>query len=135
MSRSGRVADRRAAVLGSPVAHSLSPRLHRAAYEWLGLSWTYDAIDVATAEVIGVVGDIVHLPGQDLLSVQRDGGREVLVPFVAELVTEIDVDAGRVTVDLPPGLLNLDELDEVIDTDEAEAPGGSVEPDEQPEGR
>ena len=92
-------------------------------------------IDVATSEVIGVVGDIVHLPGQDLLSVQRDGGREVLVPFVAELVTEIDVDAGRVTVDLPPGLLNLDELDEVIDTDEAEAPGGSVEPDEQPEGR
>jgi len=51
VSRSGRVADRRAAVLGSPVAHSLSPRLHRAAYEWLGLSWTYDAIDVATAEL------------------------------------------------------------------------------------
>ena len=36
---------RRAAVLGSPVAHSLSPVLHRAAYAELGLDWSYDAID------------------------------------------------------------------------------------------
>jgi hypothetical protein len=36
----------RAAVLGSPIAHSLSPALHRAAYVALGLSWTYDAIEV-----------------------------------------------------------------------------------------
>jgi shikimate dehydrogenase len=40
-------APRRAAVLGHPVAHSLSPVLHRAAYEALGLTgWRYDAIDV-----------------------------------------------------------------------------------------
>jgi shikimate dehydrogenase len=38
---------RRCAVLGSPVSHSLSPVLHRAAYEHLGLSgWTYEAYDV-----------------------------------------------------------------------------------------
>ncbi|MFJ8192227.1 shikimate dehydrogenase [Streptomyces sp. NPDC096094] len=38
---------RRAAVLGSPIAHSLSPALHRAAYAELGLaSWTYDRFDV-----------------------------------------------------------------------------------------
>jgi shikimate dehydrogenase len=36
----------RAAVLGSPIAHSLSPVLHRAAYLALGLDWTYDAIEV-----------------------------------------------------------------------------------------
>lgn len=40
---------RRAAVLGSPIAHSLSPVLHRTAYEALGLDWTYDAIDCASA--------------------------------------------------------------------------------------
>ena len=40
----------RAAVLGSPVAHSLSPVLHRAAYAELGLrDWTYDAYDVDAA--------------------------------------------------------------------------------------
>ncbi|MET9431498.1 MULTISPECIES: shikimate dehydrogenase [unclassified Streptomyces] len=38
---------RRAAVLGSPIAHSLSPVLHRAAYAELGLThWTYDRYDV-----------------------------------------------------------------------------------------
>ncbi|MGV1037547.1 MAG: shikimate dehydrogenase [Candidatus Nanopelagicales bacterium] len=37
---------RRAAVLGSPITHSLSPILHRAAYAELGLDWQYDAIDV-----------------------------------------------------------------------------------------
>jgi shikimate dehydrogenase len=36
----------RCAVLGSPIAHSLSPALHRAAYAELGLDWTYDAIEV-----------------------------------------------------------------------------------------
>jgi shikimate dehydrogenase len=35
----------RAAVLGSPIAHSLSPALHRAAYAALGLDWTYEAIE------------------------------------------------------------------------------------------
>ncbi len=37
---------RRAAVLGSPIAHSLSPALHLAAYASLGLDWTYTAIEV-----------------------------------------------------------------------------------------
>ncbi|MCF6523887.1 shikimate dehydrogenase [Streptomyces sp. JJ36] len=37
----------RAAVLGSPIAHSLSPVLHRAAYAELGLTeWTYDRYEV-----------------------------------------------------------------------------------------
>ena len=40
---------RRLAVLGSPIAHSLSPALHLEAYRVLGLDWQYDAIDV-TAE-------------------------------------------------------------------------------------
>lgn len=38
---------RRAAVLGSPIAHSLSPALHRAAYAALGLDdWSYDSYEV-----------------------------------------------------------------------------------------
>jgi len=42
----------RAAVLGRPVAHSLSPVLHRAAYEALGLSdWTYDALDIGAEDL------------------------------------------------------------------------------------
>ena len=41
----------RAAVLGRPVAHSLSPALHNAAYEALGLPWRYAAIDCGVAEL------------------------------------------------------------------------------------
>jgi shikimate dehydrogenase len=42
----------RAAVLGRPIAHSLSPLLHRAAYAALGLTdWTYDALDVGAEEL------------------------------------------------------------------------------------
>ena len=37
---------RRAAVLGHPVDHSLSPVLHRAAYLDLGLRWEYDRVDL-----------------------------------------------------------------------------------------
>lgn len=36
----------RCAVLGSPIAHSLSPVLHRAAYAEAGLDWSYDAVEV-----------------------------------------------------------------------------------------
>jgi shikimate dehydrogenase len=42
----------RAAVLGRPVSHSLSPLLHRAAYAALGLDdWTYDALDVGAEDL------------------------------------------------------------------------------------
>jgi shikimate dehydrogenase len=38
---------RRCGVLGSPIEHSLSPALHRAAYTDLGLNWTYDRVELA----------------------------------------------------------------------------------------
>ncbi|MFI0487162.1 shikimate dehydrogenase [Actinomadura sp. 9N215] len=45
-SAPGAVSGRRAAVLGSPIEHSLSPVLHRAAYAAMGLdAWSYDAIE------------------------------------------------------------------------------------------
>ncbi|GGZ62160.1 shikimate 5-dehydrogenase [Streptomyces inusitatus] len=37
----------RAAVLGSPIAHSLSPALHRAAHRGMGLDWSYSAVECA----------------------------------------------------------------------------------------
>jgi len=50
---------RRAAVLGSPIAHSLSPVLHRAAYEELGLDdWSYDRFEVDEAALPGFVGKL-----------------------------------------------------------------------------
>ena len=47
---------RRCAVLGSPIGHSLSPALHRAAYRELGLTtWVYDRFEVGESELADVV--------------------------------------------------------------------------------
>ena len=49
----------RAAVLGRPIGHSLSPVLHTAAYAALGLTdWSYTAIDCGEAELPGLVAGL-----------------------------------------------------------------------------
>jgi shikimate dehydrogenase len=45
----------RCGVLGSPITHSLSPAMHRAAYAALGLDWTYDAIEVPAGSLASFV--------------------------------------------------------------------------------
>ena len=47
-----------AAVLGSPVSHSLSPVLHNAAYRALGLDHTYSAIETAESELGSFLGSV-----------------------------------------------------------------------------
>lgn len=54
IATSGELIPRRAAVLGSPIAHSLSPALHRAAYARLGLAgWSYGRHEVDEAALPG----------------------------------------------------------------------------------
>lgn len=51
------------AVLGSPISHSLSPAMHRAAYAEIGLDWAYEAVEVAEGELaafVGALGDDVR---------------------------------------------------------------------------
>lgn len=48
----------RLAVLGSPISHSKSPAIHRAAYEVLGLPWSYDAIEMTGAGLGGFVASL-----------------------------------------------------------------------------
>lgn len=49
----------KAAVLGSPIEHSLSPALHRAGYAALGLTeWTYDRYDLFAGELPGFVAGL-----------------------------------------------------------------------------
>ncbi|WP_228506240.1 shikimate dehydrogenase [Frigoribacterium sp. VKM Ac-2530] len=56
-------APRRLAVLGSPIAHSLSPALHRAAYAELGLDWHYDRAEVASGELEQFLAETVDGTG------------------------------------------------------------------------
>jgi 16S rRNA processing protein RimM len=75
--------------------------------EW----WDHDlfGLDVVsrTGEAVGVVADVLHPPGSDLLAVRRPDGTEVLVPFVRTIVPTVDLAARRIVVDLPDGLLDL----------------------------
>jgi 16S rRNA processing protein RimM len=74
-------------------------------YQLIGLAaWT------TGGERVGAVRDVLHY-GQDLLVIKGGGPREgveILVPFVAPLVPEVDVAAGRLVINPPPGLLDPD---------------------------
>jgi 16S rRNA processing protein RimM len=54
--------------------------------------------------LVGTVTDVLHLPAQDTLVIDADG-REVLVPFVVEIVPTVDLAAGTVAITEQPGLL------------------------------
>ena len=55
---------------------------------------------------LGPITDVVDIAGADYLVLNVDG-RERLVPFVAAIVPDVDLAAGRVVVDPPEGLFDL----------------------------
>jgi 16S rRNA processing protein RimM len=55
---------------------------------------------------IGVLHEVLHTPGGELLVVHTGTGRELLVPFVSEIVPEVNLEAGRVVVNPPEGLFD-----------------------------
>ncbi|MCT7355080.1 ribosome maturation factor RimM [Streptomyces sp. 15-116A] len=65
-------------------------------------------LDVVTkdGETVGRITEISHLPTQDLFVVERPDGSEVFVPFVSQIVTEIDLEEQRAVIDPPPGLVD-----------------------------
>ncbi|RCG26169.1 shikimate dehydrogenase [Sphaerisporangium album] len=82
--------ERRAAVLGSPIAHSLSPALHRGAYAALGLrGWRYDAIECDEAGLAGLMSGLG--PEWAGLSLTMPLKRAVLplLDTVADLAVEV----------------------------------------------
>jgi 16S rRNA processing protein RimM len=77
--------------------------------EW----WDHDLVglDAVTTDgrPLGSVTEVVHVPGAPLLAIVDADARELLVPFVAAIVPEVDVAGGRLVVDPPPGLLEMHE--------------------------
>nr|WP_020207385.1 MULTISPECIES: ribosome maturation factor RimM [unclassified Streptomyces] len=79
-------------------------------------------LDVVLADgtEIGRITEITHLPSQDLFIVERPDGSEVMIPFVEEIVTEIDLEEQRAVITPPPGLIDPSEA-VVASAREAEA--------------
>jgi len=63
----------------------------------------------AKREKIGPVVDIIPAGGTEILVVDRQG-KEILIPFHASLCPRVDIAAREITVDLPDGLLDLNEI-------------------------
>ena len=75
------------AVLGKPISHSLSPTIHRAAYEQLGLDWSYDRFEVGEGEL----KKFLELEGKDL------DGLSLTMPLKIEAAQIADVRDALVT--------------------------------------
>ena len=56
--------------------------------------------------VLGAVIGLDHYPAQDLLIVRASNGRRVMLPFVEELVPEVDIEGGTVIANPPGGLFD-----------------------------
>ncbi|WP_433066350.1 ribosome maturation factor RimM [Dactylosporangium sp. CS-033363] len=71
-------------------------------HELIGL----DVVDAA-GEKVGELQRIDHAPAHDLLVVRLADGRTGLVPFVREIVPEVDVPGRRIVITPPEGLFDL----------------------------
>ncbi|MFJ1900774.1 ribosome maturation factor RimM [Streptomyces sp. NPDC088115] len=84
-------------------------------------------LDVVLADgtEIGRITEITHLPSQDLFIVERPDGTEVMIPFVEEIVSEIDLEEQRAVITPPPGLIH--ESEAVVASSRDEEAAGAAE--------
>jgi len=75
-----------------------------------GTYYHYQLVDARVRSVdgddVGVVTSVLETGSNDVYIVQPPGGgKSILIPAIADVVKEIDIEAGLITVDLPDGLL------------------------------
>jgi 16S rRNA processing protein RimM len=74
------------------------------------------------SQVVGKISGLNTMPVQDLLVVETPDGKEILIPFVEQIVPEVNVEEGYILVTPPEGLF------EVNTEDSAAEAAGSSEP-------
>ncbi|HET7234211.1 MAG TPA: ribosome maturation factor RimM [Longimicrobium sp.] len=62
---------------------------------------------ISGGEALGTVGEVYEAPSGWYLGVRREGKKEMLVPFVRDLVRRVDTAEGIVEVELPAGFTEL----------------------------
>src|SRR5439155_261094 len=68
-------------LLGDGISYSRSPAMHNAAFQALGMDWTYDLLDVSPAQLRGAVAE---LRAQDV------GGANVTIPYKQVVMDQLD---------------------------------------------
>jgi 16S rRNA processing protein RimM len=61
-------------------------------------------VTTVAGAAVGVLSSVLHLPANDVLAVRAPDGREILIPFVREIVPVVGRDG--IVVDPPIGLLD-----------------------------
>ena len=61
---------------------------------------------LADGTPLGTVRAVHDFGAGDTLEIERAEGQPVMVPFTRAVVPVVDLDAGRLVVDPPPGLLD-----------------------------
>ena len=71
--------------------------------------WQLEGCDAVTleGEPIGKVREVMRTGGTEILVVDGQDGRELLIPFAESICTEVDLEAKRIVVDPPEGLLEF----------------------------
>ena len=86
------------AVLGSPIGHSKSPQIHMAAYQALGLDWTYERFEVIADELEAFLGSHTSYRGFSLtmplkeraLELASESSEDATLTGVANTLLRID---------------------------------------------
>ncbi len=63
-------------------------------------------VELTDGTLVGTITDVYELPQGLGLDVKREGRPSVVVPYRAEVVRDVDVGAGLMVIDPPPGLLD-----------------------------
>jgi 16S rRNA processing protein RimM len=69
------------------------------------------------SRVVGKVTALNTMPVQDLLMVTTPGGEEVLIPFVEQIVPEVNIEDGFILLTPPDGLFELNAEDEAASSE------------------
>lgn len=70
-------------------------------YQLLGL-----AVETVSGRPLGVLRQIIETGANDVYAVEREDGGETLIPAIDEVIVRVDLEAGKMIVDPPEGLLD-----------------------------
>ena len=66
----------------------------------------FEILDTSSGRILGKIIRIEEYPGQDMAFIQEGDG-EIMIPLAPDLIEDIDVEAQRIAMKLPEGLLQI----------------------------
>lgn len=66
----------------------------------------FEILDTVSGRTLGKIVRVEEYPGQDMAFIQQDEG-EIMIPLAPDLIEDIDLEAQRISMQLPEGLLQI----------------------------